>query len=149
MNEIMRRRRALMGKSEPAPQLVDTSATATAFYRRKSNNEKTICGARLSGKVKTWRDTSNTTEDFSAAAYTSGGLNSTNFNNPWTDTTQCNRCKFGGSNVNPSTSNTNVNLSDAFAYWNETGRIMFAGPNTPFYGMSNIDGTLAQPGWSG
>lgn len=148
MNELNLRRRGIL-KSTKAPVLVDTSATSTAFYRRKSTAEKHVCGARANGKVKLWRDLNGGTGDFSAANYTSSGLNSTDYNNPWTDTAQAYRCKFGGSNVNPSTAASTVNLDSAYAYWKETGRIMFAGKNTPFYGMSNIDGTLAEPGWSG
>ena len=132
-----------------ARQLLDTSATAAAFYRRKLNKECHVCGARENGKVRLWRDTGATTNDFSAAAYTSNGLNSANFNSPWADSSQAYRCKFGGSNSSPAASPTNVNLDNAYAYWQETGRIMFAGINTPFYGMANIDGTLATPGWTG
>lgn len=146
MDEIILRRRLIMEKKEEKSQLIDTSATSSAYYVRKSSSEKTVMGARANGKVKLWRDNLSS-GDFSGAAYTSSGLNSTNYNSPWTDTTSCVRCKFGGSNI--STSATNVNLDSAYAYWKQTGRIMFAGSNTPYYGMSNIDGTLAQPGWSG
>ncbi len=148
MNWFQRRRRAMMNR-EPVSQLVDTSATAAAFYIRKRSAESHICGARESGKIKLWRDTNTTSGDFSLAAYTSSGLNSTNFSSPWADSAASKRCKFGGDNSSPATTPTKVNLDNAYAYWQETGRIMFAGVNTPFYGMANIDGTLAAPGWTG
>ena len=142
------RRRALMGAAS-ASQLVDTSATAAAFYVRKTSNEKHIAGARANGTVKIWRDSYTSSGDFSSANYTNAGLNSTDYYHPWEDVQQALRCKFGGTNTAPSTTPTTVGLDSAYAYWKESGRIMFAGKNTPFYGMANIDGTLATPGWTG
>lgn len=45
--------------------------------------------------------------------------------------------------------NKNIDMSFAYAYWTDTGDIIFAGKNSKWYGYANIDGTLAQPGWTG
>lgn len=35
-------------------------------------------------------------------------------------------------------------MDDSYAYFVNTGNIIFAGKNTPYYGMANIDGTMAE-----
>ena len=34
-------------------------------------------------------------------------------------------------------------IDDDYAYFADTGEVIFAGKNTPYYGMANIDGTMA------
>lgn len=34
-------------------------------------------------------------------------------------------------------------IDDDYAYFEDTGEVIFAGKNTPYYGMANIDGTMA------
>lgn len=136
--------------AQSAYTLIDTSATSTAFYVRKSTSEKTIMGARTQGNIRTYRDTKTSKTDvFSAAAWTSG-LNSTNYYSPWTDSLSTTaRCKFSGASLADPSDAVTVNLINAYAYWKETGRIMFAGANCPYYGYMYIDGRLAKTGWSG
>lgn len=45
--------------------------------------------------------------------------------------------------------NNNIDMSFAYAYWADTGAIIFAGKNSKWYGYANIDGTMAKPGWTG
>ena len=37
-------------------------------------------------------------------------------------------------------------IDDDYAYFEDTGEVIFAGKNTPYYGMANIDGTMAGGG---
>ena len=143
MNEIMRRRRALIGPSDQ--QIVDTSATSTAFYIRKTSAEQNIVYANPIEQVKIWNDQFTGYSDFATSSYNRVSVKQ--YNDPWIKTN--NRFKFGGSNTDPATSISTVDLNYAHAYWQETGRIIFAGIHSPYYGLSNIDGTKALPGWSG
>ena len=45
--------------------------------------------------------------------------------------------------------NKNIDMNCAYAYWTDTGDIIFAGKDSKWYGYANIDGTPAWPGWTG
>lgn len=45
--------------------------------------------------------------------------------------------------------NRGIDMSFAYAYWTDTGDIIFAGKNSKWYGYANVNGTLARPGWTG
>ena len=45
--------------------------------------------------------------------------------------------------------NKSIDMSFAYAYWTDTGDIIFAGKDSKWYGYANIDGTPAWPGWTG
>lgn len=137
MTELMRRRRALMAASGGS-QVVDTSWIENKLYTFPKIAGLTVTGA------------SNST----LGCLADGGGNpshnvqickSADQDNPVTTALVLPQV-YGHFTIR---NNKSIDMSYAYAYWTDTGAIIFAGKNSKWYGYANIDGTQAQPGWTG
>ena len=145
MNEIFRRRRALMAQGESAPQIVDTSCTAMGEYPvTKVNAKKSLTGARSAALFRVYYSTASS-GNYSTSNYFAIQTSATTKEIP---TTNVLRIKVGNSSAATESNPVSIDMKTAYLYWTATGNIIFAGSETQYYGMSNINGTMAQPGWT-
>ena len=140
----MDRRRGIISEQGEAPQIVDTSCTTMGEYSvTKVSTTRKFTGARASGSFRCYYATS-ASGNYSGALYKNVGASETTIE----VSASILRIKVGNSSAATQTNPVSINMDDAYLYHTATGNIIFAGPDTRYYGMSNIDGTLATPGWT-
>ena len=133
-----------MAAQDSAPQLVDTSCTYMGEYQiTKVGSIRSFTGARSSGQFRVYWSI-NASGNYSGASYKNIGTSLTTIDTG----VSILRIKVGNSTAGTVTNPVAINMNNAYLYHTSTGNIIFAGPSTQYYGMSNINGTLAQPGWT-
>jgi hypothetical protein len=133
-----------MGAQNKPAQIIDTSCTASGMYQNQyQDSSLQLTGVRTAGQFRVFFSSAKS-GDFLTAAYFSIYTTETTNNIP----KKYRRIKVGNSSANVESNPPGINMSTAYLYYTNTGNIIFAGKSTRYYGMSNIDGTMAQPGWT-